>query len=83
MTQFPAITGKQLVRLLKCDGWEEGRHSTHGRTLTKRFGNRVHVTFVPEKSKPLPIGTLMAILGAKQTALGKKGLQMLIDRHGS
>lgn len=27
MAKFPAITGKQLIRLLGCDGWEE--RATH------------------------------------------------------
>jgi len=82
MTSLPAVSGIELIRLLKSDGWQEGRHSTHGRTLIKRFGDRIRVTFVPEKSKPLPVGTLMAILGPKQTAVGRRGLQALIDKYG-
>ena len=82
MTRVPAITGKQLIRLLHSDGWLGGRYSRHGRTLTKRFGRQVRVTFIPEKSKPLAIGTLMAILGSKQTGLGRDGLIALIEKYG-
>jgi len=82
MEQLPAISGKQLMKLLMKDGWQAGRHATHGRTLSKRFGSRTRVTFIPDKSKALPQGTLSAILGHKQTQLGRKGLSELIEKHG-
>jgi predicted RNA binding protein YcfA (HicA-like mRNA interferase family) len=80
---LPAITGRQLIRLLKLDGWEEGRRANHGRSLHKTFDDgRTRVTLVPDKRTPLPTGTLAAILGAKQTGLGRDGLATLIEKYG-
>jgi len=81
-TNLPALTGRQLIKLLRKDGWVTGRKSRHGRTLTKKFGAAVRVTFVPEKSSPLPDGTLSQIMGVKQTGLGKAGLLALLNRYG-
>jgi predicted RNA binding protein YcfA (HicA-like mRNA interferase family) len=78
---LPAITGPELIKLLKADGWQEGRRATHGLTLTKKTDEgRTLVTLVPTKSRSLPIGTLMAIL--RQTRLGREGLLELIEKHG-
>jgi predicted RNA binding protein YcfA (HicA-like mRNA interferase family) len=80
---LPAVTGRQLIRLLKLDGWEEGRRVNHGRSLHKTFPDgRTRVTIVPDKRTPLPTGTLSAILGPKQTGLGREGLASLIAQHG-
>lgn len=79
---LPAITGKQLIRLLEKDGWRAGRKSNHGRTMTKQIDSQTRVTFIPEKKKPLPDGTLADILGPQQTGITKKGLADLIDQYG-
>ena len=79
---LPAITGKQLIRLLEKDGWQSGRKSNHGRTMTKQIDSQTRVTFIPEKKKPLPDGTLADILGPQQTGITKKGLADLIDQYG-
>jgi predicted RNA binding protein YcfA (HicA-like mRNA interferase family) len=80
---LPAITGRQLIRLLKLDGWEEGRRVNHGRSLHKVFPDGIaRVTIVPDKRSPLPTGTLGAILGPKQTGIGRDGLAALIREHG-
>jgi predicted RNA binding protein YcfA (HicA-like mRNA interferase family) len=81
-TSIPALSGKQLIKLLKSDGWALGRYSRHGLTLTKKIGNQTFVTFVPNISDSLPEGTLQAILGAKQTRIGKKGLLDLLNKYG-
>lgn len=81
-SKLPAISGKKLINLLKKDGWQEGRRATHGLTLTKKFKDKIRITFIPMKGKSLPIGTLMAILSDKQTGLGKEGLLELIKKHG-
>jgi len=78
----PAISGRQLIKLLRKDGWEPGRRAKHGMTLTKVFPGRARVTFVPDTSASLPPGTLAAILGPKQTGIGRKGLLSLIKKHG-
>ncbi len=78
----PAITGRQLIRLLEKGGWKKGRRANHGIVLTKYIGGQTRVTFVPDTSKSLPDGTLSAILGLKQTSIGKKGLSDLIERYG-
>ncbi|NUM78012.1 type II toxin-antitoxin system HicA family toxin [candidate division KSB1 bacterium] len=79
---LPAITGPELINLLKKDGWEErGNRATHGISLTKTLPNgRTLTTIIPTKSRSLPIGTLKAILSSKQTGLGREGLQELLNR---
>jgi hypothetical protein len=65
----PAISGRQLIALLKRDGWIETGRRTHGIFMYKRFpGEKLPITtVVPDKSSALPDGTLGAILGVKQT----------------
>ena len=75
-------SGKQLISLLQIAGWTIGRRSRHGITLTKLFSDHTKVTFVPDTRSILPIGTLMAILGPKQTGIGRKGLNELVEKHG-
>jgi predicted RNA binding protein YcfA (HicA-like mRNA interferase family) len=79
---LPAVSGNQLIRLLKKDGWQIGRRANHGRTMTKLVGSRILVTFIPEKSDSLPKGTLSDILGSKQTRIKKEGLASLITKYG-
>jgi predicted RNA binding protein YcfA (HicA-like mRNA interferase family) len=81
-TNIPALKGAQLIHLLQKDGWETGRKSTHGRTLTKRMGDRVRVTVIPEKKSSLADYTLALILGPKQTGIGKHGLLELLNKYG-
>lgn len=50
-TSLPAITGRQLIKLLKKDGWLISRKANHGRTLYKDLDDRKIVTFVPEKTQ--------------------------------
>lgn len=74
---LPAISGPELIQLLKANGWQEGRRATHGVTLTKKGSDgKTLVTFVPTKSRSLPKGTLMAIL--RETKLGRKGFEDLL-----
>lgn len=81
-TAIPAITGKQLINLLKKDRWEGGRRAAHGISLTKRIGQRTRVTVVPHTRASLPRGTLQAILGPKQTGIGRRGLLELLNKYG-
>jgi len=81
-TIVPAITGKQLIKLLKKDGWQVGRKCNHGISLRKSIGERTRVTFIPDTRASLPQGTLQAILGHKQTGIGKKGLLDLLNKYG-
>ncbi|NOR13329.1 MAG: addiction module toxin, HicA family [Candidatus Aminicenantes bacterium] len=80
-TKLPALSGFQLIRLLKKDGWEEKRRARHGMSLTKKFGKRTRVTIVPTTRASLPTGTLMDILGSKQTKLKKSGLLNIINKY--
>jgi len=80
-TVVPAISGIQLIKLLKKDGWVEGRRTRHGIALTKLMGERTKVTVIPNTRAPLPEGTLQAILGTKQTSIGKRGLLELLNRN--
>ena len=79
---LPAITGRQLIRLLERDGWIVGNQRTHGVSLRKTVSDRTLITIVPNKTETLKPGTLSEILGPRQTQLGKDGLQRLIDAHG-
>ncbi len=79
----PSLSGKQVIALLRKDGWTEGGRTRHGVFLWKRFpGESIpRMTVVPDKSDALPDGTLGAILGVKQTRLGKSGLLALIRKY--
>jgi predicted RNA binding protein YcfA (HicA-like mRNA interferase family) len=79
---LPAITGKQLIRLLRRDGWTDVRRTRHGIAFTKAVEGRKRLTLVPDKRSVLPDGTLAAILGPKQSGIGRAGLARLIERHG-
>lgn len=81
-TSIPAITGKQLIRLLKRDGWVVRRKAKHGVSLTRNIGDRTLVTVIPDTRASLDKGTLMAILSIKQTCIGRKGLLKLINKYG-
>ncbi len=78
---LPGISGTDLIKLLKANGWKEGRRTTHGIQLTKLVGDRTRVTIVPTKDKHMPNGTLAAILGMKQTGIGREGfLEMMREK---
>ena len=64
------------MRLLEGDGWNRGRRANHGVFFHKQFSGetRPRFTVIPDKSVPLPSGTLAAILGPKQTGIGRVGL---------
>jgi len=81
-TAIPAITGKQLAKVLVKDGWEIKRRGKHGLSMAKRFRDRVRVTVIPYSNESLDSGTLGAILGPKQTNLRMKGLLDLINKYG-
>ena len=82
MPDLPILTGRQLYRLLRADGWELRRNSNHGMFLTKRFGNRTRTTIIKNTGRDIPNGTLAAILSQRQTGLGRDGLLRLIERRG-
>ena len=75
------ISGQELMRLLENDGWTRRGRSNHGVFYHKHFPGekRPRSTVIPDKSMPLPDGTLGAILSLKQTGIGRIGLQYLID----
>ena len=75
------ISGRELMRLLESDGWNRGGRRNHGVFYHKQFPEeeRSRSTVIPDKSTPLPNGTLGAILSLKQTGIGQVGLQYLID----
>jgi predicted RNA binding protein YcfA (HicA-like mRNA interferase family) len=76
---LPAITGPDLIRLLKKDGWKEDGRGPHGIVMKKEFSNGlIRITCIPTRNESLPIGTLKAILGSKQTNLGNDGLKRLL-----
>ncbi len=76
---LPAISGPRLIAILERDHWQICGRSTHGITLKKAFGQEVRITTIPTKSRSLPSGTLAAILGPRQTGLGRTGLLRLLS----
>ena len=50
--------------------------------MIKRFGDRARTTTVKDTGRDIPNKTLAAILGQKQTGLGRDGLLRLIERRG-
>jgi len=79
--KIPALNGLELIKVLKKDSWVEHRQTTHGIALTKRVYDRTRITIVPKTRATLPTGTLMAILGEKQTGLGRSGLLQLLNKY--
>jgi predicted RNA binding protein YcfA (HicA-like mRNA interferase family) len=77
-----SINGKKLIKLAEKDGWEIKRRATHGIALAKKFSDKTRVTVVPYTRAPLDDGTLAAIIGPKQMAIGKHGLAQLIEKYG-
>ena len=75
------ITGKQLIALLQKDGWTIQRRARHGLSLSKYIDGKNRVTIVPYTRASLPAGTLSAILGDKQTGIGRNELLELIDKY--
>jgi len=80
--EFRLVSGPALGRLLKEDGWKPGRIATHGQVYTKTVNDTTLVTVLPLRTDLLPEETLAAILGPKQTRLGKAGLRRLIEKYG-
>lgn len=81
-TRLPALSGKALIELLQKDNWTPKRRTRHGISMVKRIEDRNVVTVIPDTNASLPAWTLQAILGPKQTGLGKKGLLKLLNRYG-
>ncbi len=79
--KLPVLSGKQLISILGKDGWSIGRTANHGLCVTKQHtkcNSGKRVAFIPNKNESLPVGTLMAILGTKQTNIRKEGMLGLV-----
>jgi len=79
---LPQIKGSQLLKLLEKEGWSirPGR-ARHG-VMVSKAGSPTRIAIIPTKPRPLPAGTLSAILSEKQTGIGSCGLLDLIRKHG-
>ena len=76
-----AVNGPQMAKLLELDGWVRHGQNAHGWTYKKTFPNGLtRVTTVPNETRPMPRGTLSAILGPKQTGLGRSGFLRLLSK---
>lgn len=81
--EIPPVTGRQLIRLLRRDGWEIRRQRSSHVVLSKvGQDGRQRVATIPNGRSPLPEGTLHAIIGPRQSGIGRSGLQELLDRFG-
>ena len=81
-TQLPVISGKKLIKLLQKGGWVVHGRAKHGVALRKYIVDRTRVTIVPDTNARLDDGTLSAILGFKQTNIGKRDLLDLVNKFG-
>jgi predicted RNA binding protein YcfA (HicA-like mRNA interferase family) len=76
---IPAINGPKLAKLLEGDGWQRHGGNPHGWTYKKTLANgETLVTTVPNETSPMAKGTLNAILGPRQTRLGRSGFLKLL-----
>jgi predicted RNA binding protein YcfA (HicA-like mRNA interferase family) len=80
--EIPPLSGTDLIKLLKSNGWVSKGNSTHGETLFKNINGKNVYTTVPKKYKKMPNSILGQILGSKQTNLGRDGLLALIEKSG-
>lgn len=79
---LPSFTGLELIALFRKDGWSDAGRRTHGLALQKRdHDGRVRTVIIPTKSKRLPDQTLGAILSVKQSGIGRKGLEEMVNRR--
>ena len=79
---LPAITGPELIKLLKKDGWKEDERRTHGVALKKAFPNGlIRSTVIATRNESLPKRTIGLILGPLQTNLGTAGLKNLLKMY--
>ncbi|HEX7318788.1 MAG TPA: hypothetical protein VF399_00320 [bacterium] len=81
-TTVPAITPNQLIKLLCLGEWVEHRRSKDGVCIKRKIGKHWQVAFIPIHDAVLDSGTLHAILGTKQTGIGRKGLLDLLNKYG-
>ena len=79
MADLPSLTGRELIQLLKGDGWVEQRHGRHGIVLNKVVDGLLRTCVVPNKTRDLPSGTLSQILGPKQTGIGRAKLVEMVQ----
>ncbi len=73
--ELPAITGLELIKLLRRNGWVEERSSRHGAALKKYdvASNRTRWAIIPRRKKSLPPTVLGRILSKKQSGIGRDG----------
>ncbi len=74
MPNLPAISGNQLIKLLKGDGWKERRIKGSHMSLAKDVDGKNRTAVVICNNKSIPEGTLHEVLGVKQTGLGRNWL---------
>jgi predicted RNA binding protein YcfA (HicA-like mRNA interferase family) len=70
---LPSISGDDLIKLLEKNGWLVGKRANHGIKMSQKIDGKMRVTIIPTKHKAMPEGTLAAILGPKQTGIGRDG----------
>ncbi len=69
---LPAINPKDLIKIFENEGWQIQRRANHDLAMSKYFNGKNHITIIPMKDKSMPKRTLMAILGIKQTQIGRE-----------
>lgn len=80
-TKIPSLSGNELNKLLvQKDNWIKHGYRRHGISKKKKVGNKTFITIIPKTDDSLPPGVLFAILGPKQTGIGKKGLLKILNK---
>lgn len=82
MSSLPAISGNELLKLYRKNNWAVAGRTRHGVAIRKLIGDRTRLGIIPTGNRSLPIGTLMAIIGPKQTGIGRAGFLAMIDKYG-
>ena len=81
MAELPALSSRELISLLRYDGWEEVRNTRHGVAFKKFVEGEIKSTIVPYNRKSISKKTIYEILGRDQTGLGRQGLLDLIEKR--
>jgi predicted RNA binding protein YcfA (HicA-like mRNA interferase family) len=79
---IPSLNGPEMAKLLEGDGWSRHGANAHGWTYKKTLpSGETLVTTIPNETSPIAKGTLNAILGPKQTRLGRRGFLRILRKR--
>ncbi|GEM_PF-716348 len=80
-SKLPQLSGNELIRLYKENGWVADGRRTHGLALVKELHGERIVVIIPTKNRPLKDRTLNGIIGPKQSRVGRAGLLAMLENR--